>query len=197
MLQNSLNQSIILLLVLALSFGILGASDELPLSEIFVPYDDEGFYGGSIIILFVIYVLIPLAIIVLIGAGVAYFLFPKIINEFKLLIGLYYDAEWNEALSRHFIHFFIFIPLALTFLFLVYKFFDPSYFYLLMLLVFLYSSFFGLYVFLYCMMALYFKNWKKVLIALLIGGAVFLFFASSGYFVIEPIYKAIEKNHDK
>jgi len=46
-------------------------------------------------------------------------------------------------------------------------------------------------------MALYFKNWKKVLIALLIGGAVFLFFASSGYFVIEPIYKAIEKNHDK
>jgi len=112
----------------------------LPLSEIIVPYDDEGFYGGSIIILFVIYVLIPLAIIVLIGAGVAYLLFPKIINEFKLLIGLYYDAEWREALSRHFIHFLLFVLFAFAFLFLIYKLFDPSYFYLLMLLVFLYSS---------------------------------------------------------
>jgi len=194
MLQKSLTQSIILLLILAISFSIIGA-DELPLSEIFVPYNDEGFYGGSIIILFVIYVLIPLAIIVLIGAGVAYLLFPKTINEFKLLIGLYYDAEWREALSRHFIHFLLFVLFAFAFLFLIYKLFDPSYFYLLMLLVFLYSSFFGLYVFLYCLMALYFKNWKKVLIALFMGGAVFVFFVSSGYFVIGPIYKAIENKN--
>jgi len=126
MLQNSLNQSIILLLVLALSFGILGASDELPLSEIFVPYDDEGFYGGGIVLFFMFYIaifiigiLIQIIIIFLIAGIISFFFFPKIINEFKLLIGLYYDAEWSEALSRHFIHFLIFIPLALTFLFTI------------------------------------------------------------------------------
>jgi len=91
-------------------------------------------------------------------------------------------------LFKHLIHFLIFTLISLALVFLIYKFFEPSYFYFLMLLVFLYSSFLGFYVFLYAIMALYLKNWKKVLIALVLGGGVFIFFTSSGYFVFEPIY---------
>ena len=197
MLENLIKKIVPIIVSLGLSFGFLGASDDLALSEIFVPYDEDGFYGGSIIMLFIFYVgifigiAIHTMIIFLIGGLIAYFFFPKIIQEFKLLIGLYYSVALKEAFRRHFIHFLVFTPMALYVLFLIYKFFEPSYFYLLMLLVFLYSSFFGFYIFLYAVMALYFKNWTKVLIALVLGGGIFIFFASSGYFVFEPIYNKI------
>ena len=155
------------------------------LGDILVPYDDDGFYGGSIILLFLIYVGIPS---IFIGSFLLLVIFPKLLSEFKTLINLYYTMELKEAVKKHLIHLVIFTALEVFLIYLVYIIFEVSFFYLFMLLVYLYSSFFGFYIFLYFMMTVYFKNWKKVFIALFLGAGVSVFFILSAYFVFEPIY---------
>ena len=162
--------------------------------DILVPYDENGFYGGAIILMILIYVGIPFMLLSAVGGLIALFLFPKIISEFKTLIEMYYNIELKQALKKHLVHFLIFTPIAFSLIYGVYSFFEVSNFYLFILLVFLYSSFFGLYIFLYFAMSLYFKNWIKIFIALLLGGGVFIFFASSAYFVFEPVYMAYSED---
>ena len=170
----------------------IGASDSL--GDVLVPYDDDGFYGGSIILMFLIYFIwIPMAFFLGVGGVITYFVFPQIIQEFKLIITLYDRIELQKAFARHAIHLLIFTPVVMILLYFVEDIFQSSYWYLFALFIFLISSFFGFYVFLYFAMALYLKNWKKILIALVLGGGVFLFFASSGYFVFEPIYKVYQQ----
>ena len=177
-----MNKMLFTLFVLFVFLTWIGATE---LGDILMPYDDDGFYGGSIIILFLIYVGIPF---IFIGSFLLFVVFPKLLSEFKMLIHLYYTMELKKAVKKHLIHLFIFTTLELLLIYLVYTVFEVSYFYLFMLLIYLYSSFFGFYIFLYFVMAMYFKNWKKVFIALILGAGVSIFFILSTYFVFEPIY---------
>ena len=175
----------VFVLSLLLFSTFLMASDS---GDLLVPYDDDGFYGGAIILMLLLYVGLPLLVLSVIFGVVASFIFPKIFSEFKSLIMNYYNMELKKALIQHFIHLLIFTPLAFGILYLVYTIFDVTYLYLFMLLMFLYSSFVGFYLLLYALVSAHYKNWKKLLIALVLGVGVFLFFAPSLYVVFEPVY---------
>lgn len=177
----------ITLFTLFISPIVLNAVGDGLLIDALIPYDDDGFYGGSIIILFIIYISIPLFITVAVGSLIAYFIFPKILKEFQLLIELYYENKLVQGAKRHLIHFFIFTTFVLIFI-IILQMFHISYLYLFVTLIFSYSSFFGFYILLYTLMALYRKNIQKVIIGLFLGGGIFLFFAPSGYYLFLPIY---------
>jgi len=171
----------------------LNASDTIV--DALIPYDDNGFYAGSIIILFIIYVAIPL-FIVMIGGLILYFIFPKILAEFQMLIGLYYEGKLIQGVKRHLIHFLIFTIFVLIFI-MILKMFQLSYFYLLITLIFCYSSFFGFYIFLYTVIALYHKNIQKALFGFLLGSFVSISFLGSAYAIFQPLYKKIyEKKYN-
>jgi len=142
--------------------------------------------------------IIYIAILMIVGAfsvimGIlAYLFLPSILKEFKKVIDLYLDMKLKEALYRHFIHFVFFIPIIL-FLIYVASHLEVSYLYLFALIIFLISSFFGFYIFIYFLFSIQQKNFKKVIIALVLGAGTFVFFAPSGYVVFLPIYKAFYK----
>ncbi len=163
------------------------------LSEIFVPYDDDGFYGGSIIILFIIYVGIPFFIIFATGGLIAYFIFPKILEEFRSLIELYYEGKLVEGVKRHLWHLLLFTTFMLIFIAIL-KMFHLSDFYLFMTVIFSYSSFFGFYTLLYTLMALYYKNIQKVVLGLFLGAFIGIGFLGSGYAIFQPLYEKIYEN---
>jgi len=165
--------------------------------DVLVPYDDDGFYGGTIILMALLYIGVPIALVLGVGGVIAYFIFPKVIQEFRLIVTLYDTMEFKKALTRHFFHLLFFTPVAIAILYFTYLIFHPSYWYLFALFLFLYSSFFGFYLFLYFAMALYLKNWKKVLISLILGGGIFFVFAPSGYFVFEPVYRFFNQKETK
>jgi len=147
---------------------------------------------GVVIIAVLIYVLAILIAIGLVLGIIAYLLFPIVIEEFKRITLLYYNMELKKALLRHFVHFLLFAPIALIILYLAFI-SNASFLYLLALFIFLGSAFVGFYIFLYFAWSAYNKNIKKVIISLLLGGAIFIFFAPSTYFVFAPIYRAL--NH--
>ncbi|CAA6817869.1 MAG: Unknown protein [uncultured Sulfurovum sp.] len=174
----------ILGVLLFFSVNLLFSDEE---GDIFVPYDDEGFYAGSIIILFIIYFLTPFITLLIIG-GITYAIAPFVFQEFKRLIQLYDDFQFKEAFFKHFIHFLLFTPIAVLLLYFAYS-LENTTLYLFALFIFLYSSFIGFYVTLYFIYATYTKRLKRIFISLILGAGVFLFFASSAYVVFEPIYK--------
>jgi len=146
--------------------------------------------AGVVIIAVLIYVLAILIAIGLVLGIMAYLLFPIVIEEFKTITKLYYNMALKKALMRHFVHLILFIPIASLLLYLAFI-SHASWYYLLALFIFLGSAFFGFYVFLYFAWSLYHKNIKKVLLALVLGGGIFIFFAPSTYFVFAPIYRAL------
>jgi hypothetical protein len=149
--------------------------------------------------------IIFIAILMMVGAflliaGIVTYLFlPSLLKEWRYIIELYFDMNLKDALFRHLIHFIFFIPIVLLFLYTAYT-FDVSYLYMFLLVVFLGSSFFGFYIFLYFLFSIQQKSFKKVIIALFLGAGIFVSFAPSGYYVFLPIYKLfnekerIEKN---
>ncbi len=189
---------------MSLTTTLLSGED---LSEIFVPYDDDGFYGGSIIILFLIYVsiiftkfiiiftqfIIYVSIIFTTGGLIAYFIFPKSVEEFRSLIELYYEGKLVEGVKRHLWHLLLFTTFMLIFIGIL-KMFHLSYFYLFMTAIFSYSSFFGFYTLLYTLMALYYKNIQKVVLGLLLGAFIGIGFLGSGYAIFQPLYEKIYEN---
>lgn len=148
-----------------------------------------------------IIILMMVAAFLLITGIIAYFFLPPLIKEWRYIIELYFDMKLKDAFFRHLIHFIFFIPIVLLFLYVAYT-FDVSYSYMFLLVIFLGSSFFGFYIFLYFLFSIQEKNLKKVIIALSLGSGIFLFFAPSGYYVFLPIYEffngkeTIEKNQN-
>jgi len=133
-------------------------------------------------------ILMMVSAFLLIAGIVAYLFLPSLLKEWRYLIELYFDMKLKDALFRHLTHFIFFIPIVLLFLYVAYT-FDVSYFYMFSLVVFLGSSFFGFYIFLYFLFSIQQKNLKKVIIALCLGAGIFLFFAPTGYYVFLPIYE--------
>ena len=123
--------------------------------------------------------------IVLFGL-IAYAFLPAIFKEFLKITKLYYDVELKQAMVRHLIHFLVFLIPFILILIIVYQ-LKLSWLYILSLVTFLVSSFVGLYLFLFFSYSAYYKNWKKVLIALVLGSGVFLIFAPSAFFTLKPI----------
>jgi len=159
--------------------------------EIFIFYDDEGFYGGSIILLF-LYIALPsiLCFSIAIAGSIAYFFVPFIFQEFMSLIKMYDNLEFKKALTRNFIHLLFFLPIVAICIYFAFI-LEASIFYIFALLVFLGSCFVGFYIFLYFLFSLYTKNLKKVFISLILGASIFIFFAPSAYFIFSPIYKTL------
>lgn len=180
----------IILIFLFLLVSILFLDFIFAPEEIFVPYDDEGFYGGSIIILFFLYIYLPLILCFLITGSIAYFFVPFIFQEFMSLIKMYDNLEFKKALTRNFIHLLFFLPIVAICIYVAFI-LEASIFYLFALLVFLGSCFVGFYIFLYFLFSLYTKNLKKVFISLILGASIFIFFAPSAYFIFTPIYKTL------
>jgi len=137
-------------------------------------------------IIFIMILIVVGAYLLILGI-IAYLFLPFLIKEWKSIIELYFNMKLKDALFRHLIHLLFFIPIILFLLFVASN-FDVSYLYMFSLVVFLGSSFFGFYIFLYFLFAIHQKNIKKVVIALFLGGAVFIFFAPSGYYLFLPIY---------
>jgi hypothetical protein len=142
--------------------------------------------------------IIVIAILMVVGAfllvtGIVTYLFlPSLLKEWRYIIELYFDMKLKDALFRHLIHLLFFIPILLFFLYIAYT-FDVSYLYMFALVVFLGSSFFGFYIFLYFLFSIQQKNLKKVIIALFLGSGIFVSFAPSGYYVFLPIYEFFNK----
>jgi len=165
--------------------------------DIFVPFDDNGFYGGVILLVLLVYIGIFVAIFsaflmllpALLGIGFIgiNYLLPLLIQEFKALLEYYYTLQLKKALYRHALHFIAFSIIFISLLLIIYHLFSPSYLYLIALIIFGYSSFMGWYVFLFFLLALHRKAWLRVLVALILGGGIFLVFAPSGYLVFEPL----------
>jgi len=138
-------------------------------------------------IIFIMILMVVGASLLILGI-IAYLFLPFLIKECKSIIELYFNMKLKDAIFRHLIHLLFFIPIILFLLFVASN-FDVSYLYMFSLVVFLGSSFFGFYIFLYFLFAIQQKNIKKIIIALFLGGGVFVFFAPSGYYLFLPIYK--------
>ena len=179
---------ILIFLFLLLLVNILFLEFIFSFEEIFLPYNDEGgFYGGSIILLF-LYIALPsiLCFSIAIAGTIAYFFVPFIFQEFMSLIKMYDNLEFKKALTRNFIHLLFFLPIVAICIYFAFI-FEASIFYLFILLVFLGSCFVGFYIFLYFLFSLYTKNLKKVFISLILGASIFIFFAPSAYFILNLI----------
>jgi len=138
------------------------------------------------------------AIIVLIifFGFISYRILPNLFNEFLEITKLYYDVKLKQALIRQLIHFLIFLIPALFILTITYQ-LNASWFYILSLFIFLFSSFFGLYIFLFFSYSIYYKSWKKVFISLILGAGFFLFFAPSAFFTLKPMVEYIMEEENQ
>ena len=136
-----------------------------------------------------------LIVSIILFALIAYAFLPSIFKEFLKITQLYYDMKLKKAIVMHFIHFLIFLIPSVFIVMIVYQ-SEASWIYLLSLVIFLSSSFVGLYIFLFFAYSAYSKNWKKVFIALILGLGVFVFFAPSAFFTLKPVvnYFIKEKN---
>ncbi len=146
-------------------------------------------------------ILLFIAIVIL---SIAYIFLPPIFREFLKVIKLYYDMRFKHAIIRHIIHFFIFLIFFSILIMVIYS-LKVSWLYLFSLAIFLQSAFFGFYILLFFLYSAYYKSWKRVSVALLLGAILFIPFSISSYFVFKPIYhfyntthhQKVDNNYDK
>jgi len=152
---------------------------------------------GLIFLALLMVFLTTLIVGVLLLGTVAYVLIPPLFQEFMKITELYFTLEFKKAVIRHFFHLLFFLPFLLYILYLAFT-LGASYWKIFAIFIFLGSSFFGFYIFIFFLYSLVKKSYKRVFVSLFLGAGVFVFFAPSAYVLFEPIVVPLwEKYHEK